>query len=64
MDNSFKVGDVVEMHDGIPDQRIVAVYPMNNILSPDRVDVVDATNEIADNTGCIGIPISWIKRRK
>ena len=55
----LEVGDVVEMIDFIPNQRIVGVYPMNNIPSPDRVDVQDLD---ADDDSYIGVPVSWVKR--
>ena len=59
---NLKVGDIVKMkNNGIPDQRIVGVYPMNNIPHKDRVDVTDADKP--DYKGYIGIPISWIKEK-
>ena len=55
---SVRVGDRVRMKYGIPDQRIVGIYPMNHIPSPDRVDVVDWISP--NDTGGIGIPLEWV----
>lgn len=57
----LRVGDEVEMKFGIPNKRIVAVFPMNRIPAPDRVDVVDA-NAPDTNSG-VGIPGAWIKKK-
>ena len=55
---SVKVGDRVKMKYGIQDQRIVGVYPMNHIPSPDRVDVTDWISPNDNNF--IGIPLEWV----
>ncbi len=53
-----KVGDIVMLKDGIGKMKVVGVFPMNMIPSPDRIDVTDVNNP---GFRGIGIPLAWVE---